>query len=450
VPGAQNAEKLAEYARQYPVRCIWGDKKTVEIIASGRAAAPLACSPVRILYVYDTPMPDTGADTEQVAHTLSALARLGHGTELLIPGPATGPGDAEAIRKFYQIRGDLTLHLLHWRFHHLRALEKWSHALRAPRHPAVVDADLVYTRNLPAAWSFLHAGRRVVYEHFRPWGDQIPPLQPILRGILRHPRLVGAIFHSQHTLESYRRLGIPEERMLVAHNGWDPGRMEPRLSRAAARTRLGLEPGRFTAVYTGRINARKGLDIVLELARQAPEMLFILVGSEGQGPIETEARALANVRVEPWQRYRDLAPWLYAADVLLIPPSLEPLERHGTTVLPIKLFLYLAAGRALVAPDAPDTAELLTDGMNAVLVPAGDVPAATAALRSLAADPSQAARLAEAALATANGLTWDARAARIAAFLSARLSAPAVELPRDLWTLAGWLRESGRWLAGGR
>jgi hypothetical protein len=78
------------------------------------------------------------------------------------------------------------------------------------------------------------------------------------------------------------------------------------------------------------------------------------------------------------------------------------------------------------------------------------VPAATAALRSLAADPSQAARLAEAALATANGLTWDARAARIAAFLSARLSAPAVELPRDLWTLAGWLRESGRWLAGGR
>lgn len=402
---------------------------------------------MKILYNYDRSLPNTGADTEQVVNTLSALARRGHRTELLIPGPGTGPGDAEAIRAFYQVQGDITVHLLKRRHHGIRALEKWSHALRAPQHAAIARADLVYTRNLPGAWSLLRAGNRVVYEHFRPWGDQIPPLQPFLRCILRHPNLVGAIFHSRHILGSYRRLGVPDERMLVAHNGWDPCRIEPRLTHAEARARLGLEPDRFTVVYSGRMNARKGLEIILAAAREAQELAFVLVGSEGEGPIEMHAEALANVRVVPWRKFMDLAPWLYAADVLIVPPSLEPLHRHGNTVLPLKLFIYLAAGRVILAPEAPDTAELLVDDVNAALVPAGDVAATIRTLRALAADPARAARLAGGSLRTAQGLTWDARAERIERFLLDRLAATAPDsLAADPWRLRRWAGEVGRWL----
>jgi glycosyltransferase involved in cell wall biosynthesis len=181
------------------------------------------------------------------------------------------------------------------------------------------------------------------------------------------------------------------------------------------------------------MNARKGLDLILQSARVAPELSFVLVGSEGEGPIETEARRLANVRVVPWQRFGDLAPWLYAADVLIIPPSLVPLERHGNTVLPIKLFLYLAAGRVVLAPRAPDTSELLSDGTNAALVPAGDVLATVARLRQLALDQAQADRLAGGALATASNLTWDARGLRIATFLRQRVAA-SIPTPASSWS----------------
>jgi len=403
--------------------------------------------PVKILYAFDRPLPNTGADTEQVVNTLAALARRGHRVELLIPGPETGPGDAAAIRAFYQVRGDVVVHLLQQRHRGIRGIEKWSHALRAPQHAAVGQADLVYTRNLPGAWSFLRAGRRVVYEHFRPWGDQFPPLQPFLRAILRHPNLAGAIFHSRHTLESYRRIGVPDERMLVAHNGWDPSRIEPRLTRAEARARLGLEPNRFTVVYSGRMNARKGLDIILAAAREAPDLAFVLVGSEGEGPIEAHARSLANVRVVPWQKFTDLAPWLFAADVLIVPPSLAPLQRHGNTVLPLKLYLYLAAGRVILAPVAPDTAELLTDDVNALLVPAGDSAATIRTLRALAADPARAARLSAGSLHTAQGLTWDARAELIERFLLERLAAaPAAAPSAGPWTPRRWAGDVGRWL----
>ena len=401
---------------------------------------------MRILYSYDTPMPDTGADTEQVVNNVAALARRGVGMELLIPGPATGPGDAAALKAYYHVTGDFPLHYLKWHAHGLRALEKWSHALRAPTDPRAQGQDLIYTRNLPGAWRFLAAGRRVVYEHFRPWGDQVPPLQPFLRAVLRHPSLVAGIFHSDHALQAYLRLGVPRERLLVAHNGWDPARMEPRLTREAARHQLGLDPDSFTVVYSGRMNLRKGLDILLAAAREAPEIRFILIGSEGDGPVEQQARALPNVRVVPWLRFNELAPWLYAADVLVIPPSLAPLERAGNTVLPIKLFLYLAAGRVLLAPKAPDTAELLQDGANAVLVPAGDVAATVAALRRLAAAPAEAARLAAAALDAATHLTWDARAARIHEFLLERLAHPTPLPSPDPWTAGGWLSDMGRWI----
>lgn len=418
--------------------------------AGGTPVASVACSAVRILYSYDTPIPDTGADTEQVINNVAALARRGVAMQLLLPGPVTGAGDAAAIREYYQVDGEIDVQLLRRHFHGFRALEKWSHALRAPAHPSVASADLIYTRNLPGAWSFLRAGWRVVYEHFRPWGDQYPLLQPLLRHLLRHPNLVGAVFHSEHALASYRRLGVPDERMLVAHNGWDPARMEPRLSRAEARTRLGLDVDRFTVVYSGRMNARKGLEIILAAARGAPEIGFVLVGSEGEGAVELEARSLSNVRIVPWQRFRDLAPWLYASDVLIIPPSLEPLQRHGNTVLPIKLFLYLAAGRVLLAPRAPDTAELLTDGQNARLVSAGDVAETIAALRELATDRVRGERLAMAALETAQSLTWDARAARIEAFLRIRLAAPPVQPSPDPWTAGGWVNEVARSLFGSR
>ncbi|MBK7351976.1 MAG: glycosyltransferase family 4 protein [Gemmatimonadetes bacterium] len=404
---------------------------------------------MKICYSFDSPVPNTGADTEQVVNNVAALARRGVAMSLLVPGPVTGPADPAPLHEYYQVRGDFALHHLALRWRGLRGPEKWSHARRAAHHPAAREADLVYTRNLPGAWAMLRAGHRVVYEHFRPWGDQVPPLQPFLRGVLRHPALVAAIFHSAHAQQSYHRLGVPDDRMLVAHNGWDPGRMEPRLTQAEARVALKLPPHRFTVVYSGRMNARKGLEILLAAADQAPEIGFVLIGSEGEGPVERAARAHPNVTIVPWLKFRELAPWLYAADVLIVPPSLAPLERHGNTVLPIKLFLYLAAGRVLLAPRAPDTAELLHDRENAALVAPGDVAGTVATLRGIAADPGRARVLSAGALATAQHLTWDARAARIADFLAARLAAPPSTLPvPDPWHASAWLGESLRWALG--
>ena len=267
-------------------------------------------------------------------------------------------------------------------------------------------------------------------------------LEAFARVAQRHPALELTLIGEGEREAELRRLA---DQLGVTARVRFTGREGIRLGTLAAQR----PAQRFTVVYSGRMNARKGLEILLAAADQAPEIGFVLIGSEGEGPVERAARAHPNVTIVPWLKFRELAPWLYAADVLIVPPSLAPLERHGNTVLPIKLFLYLAAGRVLLAPRAPDTAELLHDRENAALVAPGDVAGTVATLRGIAADPGRARVLSAGALATAQHLTWDARAARIADFLAARLAAPPSTLPvPDPWRASAWLGESLRWALG--
>ena len=175
-------------------------------------------------------------------------------------------------------------------------------------------------------------------------------------------------------------------------------------------------------VYSGRMNEKKGLDVVLAMAEAMPEVRFVLVGSTERGPVEIAAERLPNVIVAPWQSFSGVAPYLYAADVLLVPPSASPLADHGNTVLPIKLFVYLAAGRAIFGGDSPDVRELLVDGETARLVPPGDVRTAVRELRALVNDPAAMKTLADGASARARSLTWDSRAMRVTRFVEGRLA----------------------------
>jgi glycosyltransferase involved in cell wall biosynthesis len=146
----------------------------------------------------------------------------------------------------------------------------------------------------------------------------------------------------------------------------------------------------------------------------------------GSRPAERLARRVAafrlgNVRLVERVPPASLAPYLYAADCLLIPPSMAPLHKHKRTVLPMKVFRYMAAGRPILGPKTPDVAEVLSDEHNALLVQADDVMSAAAGLRRLLGDDALQRRLAENALIESQRHSWARRAGRIIKFLRSRL-----------------------------
>jgi glycosyltransferase involved in cell wall biosynthesis len=84
----------------------------------------------------------------------------------------------------------------------------------------------------------------------------------------------------------------------------------------------------------------------------------------------------------------------------------------------LKLFEYMASGRAIVASDLPSIREVLHDGVDALLVPPGDPTALAAAIQRILDDRDLARRLAAAALKAVPQYGWDRRAERLDALFT--------------------------------
>src|SRR5204863_4456733 len=90
---------------------------------------------------------------------------------------------------------------------------------------------------------------------------------------------------------------------------------------------------------------------------------------------------------------------------------------------PLKLFEYMACGRAIVAPDQPNIREILADGQNAILFDPTDKGALWQAIQRLAKCRSVRERLGRAALRDleSQDYTWHGNVLRVtAAFLADR------------------------------
>ena len=87
---------------------------------------------------------------------------------------------------------------------------------------------------------------------------------------------------------------------------------------------------------------------------------------------------------------------------------------------PMKLFEYLAAGKAVVAPDQDNIREVVQDGENALLAPPGDWVRFAGRVRELMDDPGLRRRLGQAGRKTIleNGRTWQENASRVAALMA--------------------------------
>ena len=392
---------------------------------------------MRIAYTSHDSLPSASTNTQQTIWTTTELARLGVELELVVPSVAADAGDADvvpSIARYYGLAagevpktfrikalGDRQL---------VGSIAKGSYDWRVAavlrNAGAEPSADkLVWTRDPLALTSCARAGLPVVFETYRPDYATRPIFAPWRWLSLGSRHLRGIVTHSRLAADAYIGAGVPAERVLTAHNGFAPALMEPRLTRIEARSRLGLPAEGQMALYAGHTGPEKGVDVLIEMAAAAPAVQMVIVGAapeSADGIRLQEAarrRGVRNLLLRPRVPLSGVAAHLYAADCLVIPPTDEPLRRFRRTVLPMKVFMYLAAGRPILAPRLPDVAEVLTDGETARLVPPDDRGAAAAAFADLLADSALQQRLSGNALTASARYTWSARASRILAWLEA-------------------------------
>ena len=395
---------------------------------------------LRVGYTCHDALPSNNTNTQQIFWTTSEVARLGHIVDLHVPAL---PDDADvraSIARHYGAPGGAAPDgLMFVATSHRASTSTSARAwfdLRVPWQFSRKTHDLVWTRDPLAFASALQFRVPAVFETYRPDYARSARFKPWRIATIGHSRrmtwvgehrLAGVITHSALAHDAFVEAGVPAERVLVAHNGFAPSLMEPRLSRDEARRSLGLSGDRPLAVYTGHVGPHKGTKAVVSLAAALPDIRLVIVGADGDAERQWvaacgEQAGARNLTVVPRVHLGDVARYLYAADCLLIPPTDEPLTRYRRTVLPMKVFSYMAAGRPILAPALPDLEEVLTHDQTAVLVPPDDAGLAARALRDLLGDPARAGRLAAAALDASREFTWEARARKISSALQTWLA----------------------------
>lgn len=393
---------------------------------------------MKLGYLNHEPLPSSETSTEQLVWTVSMLSRHGFDIDLIIPRRLGRYRQAhidlrDTIRAFYGSRTELmpdnvNLVEVWWPEFARGDLRRGIHDVVAPFRARLGKYDVVYTRDLYALSLALLLGMRSIFETYRTDINRLRSFATFRRFAYTHPKLLGVVTHSRLARDHFRRAGVDDARLLVAHNGYSPAVMQPVRTTAQARESLGIDPDKALVCYAGHVNPKKGVDVLISIAGQLPEAIFLVVGSipgsEEERHFKTlvEESGVTNMHVLPRVPPADIGAYLYAADCLIIPPTAGPLEQFHRTVLPMKTFLYLAAGRPIVAPDLPDLREVLVDGTNAILVPPDDLGACARALARLLADAPARDVLGKRAREDSAGLTWEARGAKIADFVRRRVS----------------------------
>lgn len=235
----------------------------------------------------------------------------------------------------------------------------------------------------------------------------------------------AVVVNSRATLEELGPLRVPS---LIRPPGVS---LKPRREVADdARTSSGLVVG-----MVGRLAPWKGQDVFIRAFQQAfrarKDVEGLIVGAAQFGETAYEESLLAAVdaagigdRMTFAGHVSDVQEQLQRMD-LLVHASVLP-EPFGAVVIE-----GMAAGVALVAADAGGPREVITDGVDGLLYPPGDVAALAERLKLLADDQGLRERLGEAARERARDFDYERLAPLALDWLEALVDGRQVEMCRD-------------------
>ncbi len=368
---------------------------------------------MKIIAISASQIPSSAANSIQAMKAVHALAQLGHDVTLI--APANGhPADWEKLSTFYGLTTRFALE-------YIPTPSRRLFFLTAVRRAKSLKPDMLYVWPLQSAVLGLVSGLPVMLEmHDLPSGRIGPLWYRYFRDWKGRKRISVITLALKHALDARYGNCLREEDVILAPNGVELERFAalPAPQEARRLTGLGAAP---TVVCTGHLYAGRGVETFIEMARQLQGVQFVWAGGREEDVADwrTRTSAVSNLQFTGFIHNADLPLYQAAADVLLMPYGknigISSGAGHSAQVSsPMKMFEYMATGRAIIASDLPVFREVLNEH-NAVFCPPDQPSEWIAALNALLAAPEKRAALAAQSRADAQNYSWDARARRILA-----------------------------------
>lgn len=197
----------------------------------------------------------------------------------------------------------------------------------------------------------------------------------------------------------WRALGVPDHKIAVmpyaVDNAFFAAHRDADVSQL--RRSLDIPDGAPVILYASKLQARKYPDHLLEAFRRLPSGIartpyLVFVGDgEMKEEIERRSAGMDTVRVLGFKGQQELPAYYRLCDVFILPSVRE------TWGLVVNEAMNL--GKAIVVSDQVGCgADLVRNGENGYVFPAGDIDALSRALHDIVADPGRAARMGQRSL----------------------------------------------------
>jgi len=370
---------------------------------------------MKIALITNSRIPSLTANSIQAMKVAQALMQLGHEIRMFAPAEVE-PVNYQSLITHYGLRFAPRLDLLP----SIRLFKRFDFIVHAQNAAEKFGAELIYTWLPQSAVLGLWAGYPVVLEMHADVAGKMGAWWLSQFWKIRGQKLMTVTVSAlKKALERSTSLQFENQSLLVAPNGVELEKYAGLPSPVEARQRLNLKEGQ-TVGFTGHIYPGRGADLLFELAKQMPQVNFLWVGGTSElvdfwcGKL-TDAK-MTNVTMTGFVKHEVIPLYQAAADVLLMPYSRSISASSGQDIAevinPMKMFEYMASGRAIVSADLPSIREVLNEG-NAVLCEPGEIGKWRLEIESLLVDEPRRLALAAQARRDVEGLTWVKREERV-------------------------------------
>jgi len=326
---------------------------------------------MRLLYVHPTGVPSPAANAVQVAKMCQAFEFAGADVMLAVPRMGmTADQHFEKISELYGLSRETSFRVLPLPMLRMRG-QVFVFAITAILSSLTFRPEIVYTRSPAVAIvAALLFRAKTVFELHDPVSERSERGFKRLQTLIKSKSLRKLVVTSRRlAADCVHHFPNSRNKILVAPNGADIVEGRDAIEQVSL-------VGGFKVGYVGQLYKGKGMEIISQLAKLCPDATFHVVGGTTEDVTYWKSKLFdcPNVIFHGYVPHAQTHAYIEAMDIVLA-PYLRDVRGYGGEnhniadgMSPLKLFEYMAHGKAIVSSDLPPIREILSDGVNARLI----------------------------------------------------------------------------------
>lgn len=349
-----------------------------------------------------------------------AFASEGHKVSLYVPAWEGGSHPLCDVFKFYGVSQNFDIQWLRVpglgaRLSPLRRLAQVVYSLYASWKARRQAPDLVYGRSFLACCTAALLGCTVFFESHvsiaaNSWRGKL------LSHLVKRGNIRKVVVISNALKEYYAtKMGLPAANLIVAHDAADIPEFQENVANEPS-------DGRLQVGYVGHLYPGKGMEIISRLIPKCPWADFHIVGGKDHDIEKWRLRlnSYKNIYFHGFVMPGETERYRQRCDVLLAPyqQKVLPYGKKGTDLAPwmspLKLFEYMASGKAILCSNLNVLQEVLDNQKTGIFCDSENIDEWADMLKKLRDDENFRIQLGENARSEfLSKYTWQARASSI-------------------------------------